>query len=454
MDMTLWLTALSAPAGGQVLAFVTTMHCALAVLLRHRSKRVSGSGALVVPSVAFVVSPWVLPAAIWLFAGLLVHVAWLVACERLLLQAKERSEAPTPRPAAKNPVAVAPVRAAAKPATAGDFVSLPVLAVLVETPEIRTFRIARPDGFEFKPGQFAMVRVDLDGKQLVRCYSISSSPAVRGYFEISVRRQGQVSGFLHATMQPGSSLEIRGPQGSFVYPDGKRPIVLLAAGIGITPLLSMLRHALEREPQRPVTLVFSAKTEAQVPFLRELQFLSGRHPFFRLAIALSQSPGLDGYYPGRIDRGLIETVASDVLESVCYICGPLPMIDDSVRMLAELGVPRERIRFEKFEAATASAKALVAEKPSATVGESLCLKLQKRGKTVAVAGGQSILDAMESAGEELPSFCRAGVCGTCRTRVIDGEVEGEFDAIGDDDRARGFVLACVAHPVSSCVIDA
>ncbi|MFA6956981.1 MAG: 2Fe-2S iron-sulfur cluster-binding protein [Thermoanaerobaculia bacterium] len=454
MDGTWLLTLLSAPAGGQVLALVTTLHCAMAVLLRHRSKGTAGSTAIVGPSLAFVASPWILPAAGWLIAALPAHLAWLVACEKLLRRPGTRPEALPSRPAAPRPVAVTPPHAAAKPVAARDFVPMRVLAVLVETPEIRTFRIARPAAFEFVPGQFAMLRVDVDGRPLVRCYSISSSPSVRGYFEISVRRQGQVSGFLHATVQPGASLEVRGPQGSFVYPEGKRPVVLLAAGIGITPLLSMLRHALESEPQRPVTLLLSAKTEAQVPFLRELRLLAGRHPSFRLAIALSQSPSLDGYYPGRIDGSLIETVAGDVRESVCLICGPLPMIDDTVRTLAGLGVPRERIRFEKFEAATASAKSLASETSRAVSGEPVCLKLRKRGKVVTVAEGQSILDAIESAGEELPSFCRAGVCGTCRTRIVDGEVEGEFDAIGEEDRANGFVLACVARPMTSCVLDA
>jgi len=454
MDATWLLTVMSAPAGGQVLALVTTLHCAMAVLVRHRSKGVAGSAAVVGPSVALVASPWVLPAAIWLFAALLAHVAWLVASAKLLLRPGTRPEALPSRTTARRPVGVSSPPAPAKPAAASDFTPMRVLAVLVETPEIRTFRIARPDGFEFKPGQFAMVRAEVDGRSLIRCYSISSSPSVRGYFEISVRRQGQVSGFLHATVQPGASLDIRGPQGSFVYPDGRRPIVLLAAGIGITPLLSMLRHALESEPQRSVTLLLSAKTEAQVPFLRELQLLSGRHPSFRLAIALSQSPTTDGYYPGRIDRGLIEMVAGDIRESVCLICGPLPMIDDTVRTLAGLGVPRERIRFEKFEAATSAATSLANETSRAVSGEPVCLKLRKRGKVVAVAQGQSILDAIESAGEELPSFCRAGVCGTCKTRLVDGDVEGEFEAIGDEDRANGFVLACVARPVTSCVLDA
>lgn len=432
---------------------VTTIQCAIAALVRHKSRRIAGAGGVMLPSVMLVVSPWLLPSAAWQIAAIVAHVGWLVACERLLRSVAERREPGRQRAVMPSSAAAISPGKETKPSGTRDFVSTPVLAILVETSEIRTFRVARPPGFEFSAGQFVMVRVDVDGRPLVRCYSISSSPATRGYLEISVRRQGQVSGFLHATLQPGSLLDIRGPNGTFVYPEGKRPILLIAAGIGITPLLSMLRHALDCEPQRPVTLLLSARTEQQVPFLRELQLLASRHPMLRLAIALSRSPHGDGYYPGRIDRVLIETVAADVRESVCLLCGPLPMIDDMVRTLSDLGVARERIRFEKFEAATATAKALATDRRGTPRGESLCLKLRKRGRVVTITNGQSILEALESAGEELPSFCRAGVCGTCKTRVFNGEVEGEFDAVDDDERANGFVLACVARPVTDCEID-
>ncbi len=456
MNTIWWQTVVNAPVTGPVLAFVTTLHCALVVLLRHKSRRLPGSLTMIVPAIGFVASAWLLSGAGWVVTVLVAHVAWLRACEKLVRAEEDRSRtaAPANPPAARRVVEPARRAPARTQATRG-FVAMPVLAVLAETPEIRTFRIARPEGFVFTPGQFAIVRVDVDGQTLVRCYSISSSPSASGYFEISVRRQGQVSGFLHATVRPGASLEICGPQGSFVHPEGSRPILLLAAGIGITPLISMLRHALESEPQRPVTLILSAKTEQHVPFLRELRLLSERHPMFRLAIALSQgAPVGDAYYPGRIDGSLIETVGGEVRESVCLLCGPLPMIDGAVQMLTALGVPRERIRYEKFEAATASAKTAVSSHASDEAAEPLCVRMQKRGRVVAVTGGQSILDAVETAGEELPSSCRAGVCGTCRTRVLDGDVEGEFDAIGDEDRAQGFVLACVARPVTNCVIDA
>jgi ferredoxin-NADP reductase len=113
----------------------------------------------------------------------------------------------------------------------------------------------------------------------VRCYSISSPPDTKGYLEISVRRQGLVSGTLHATMRAGATLAINRPAGQFVYPGGDdRPIALVAGGIGITPLLSMLRHAVASDPTRPITLLYSARREHDIAFLNELRVLAARHP--------------------------------------------------------------------------------------------------------------------------------------------------------------------------------
>ena len=433
-------------AGTSHLAFVTTVHCALTVLRKSRSHPKGKATFLLVPSLAFAASPWFLSSYLWLGVVLATHVLWFVACEKLLPPPAVAS-LPALRAAAK----AAPASPAAATGAAGPrsgFHEVQVLAVLVESPDIRTFRLARPEGFEFRPGQFAMVKVDLDGKTLARCYSISSSPSTRGYLEISVRRQGRVSGFLHATAQPGIMLNVKGPEGSFVYPQGSRPIVLVAAGIGITPLLCMLRHALDSEPTRPVTLLFAAKSERLAPFLYDLRLLARRHPLFRLAIALSQGSEKSEYYSGRIDRNLIEAVVQNVPESVYLICGPQQMIDDSVRLLESIGVPRAQILFEKFDAAAASSTG------DAPAGGGNHVQFRRCRKDVIAPPEQSILEAAEAAGVDIPSMCRAGACGTCRTRVLEGEVEGDFDLIEEEDRAQGYVLSCVARPVRDCVIDA
>ncbi len=424
---------MSDPAQTSVLAFVTTLHCALLLLRKYRPR---GKTPLVLlPSIAFVVSPWFLDTPLWLAGVFATHVAWFIACERLL-----------PGTVPATPIAPRQVTATAPSATK-SFISVPILAVLSETQDIRTFRMGRPGGFTFRAGQFVMVRVELDRRPVIRCYSISSSPACTGYLEISVRRQGAVSRHLHETLRPGAKLDVRGPGGAFVYPEGDRPIVLLAAGIGITPLLSMLRHALDAEPSRSVTLILSAKSAQHVPFRDELQGFVHRHPQFRLVIALSGGSSDARFHSGRIDRSLIESTVERVHASVYMICGPLLMIEDMKHLLESLGVPPSQIHFEKFEAAVAGAHA-------AATAEAPRITLRKGRKTIAVAGGQTILEAAESAGVSIPSMCRVGVCSTCKTRLLEGEVEGDFDAIDADEQAEGWILPCVARPVTECVLDA
>jgi ferredoxin-NADP reductase len=338
----------------------------------------------------------------------------------------------------------------------------PVMAVFEETPDIKTFRMARPDGFEFQAGQFLTVRVRADGKDHVRCYSISSAPDARGHLEITVKRHGLVSGALHATIRPGSQLAVRPPAGAFVYPAGDdRPMVLIAGGVGITPLMSMVRHALDAEPARPVTLYYSVRRQADLAFREEIRFLSRRHAQFRAFLAVTAEPAGDDVFPGRINESLLKTTMPDLTHAVCRLCGPQPMIEDLTALLTSLGVARPQIGFEVFEAAVAASGGGAAAAPaksatalSAGSTDGFQAAFTRSGVTATVRAGQSVLEASESCGAAIPSICRAGVCGTCRTRVLKGDVECRSLALDETDREDGFVLACVAHVLSDCAVDA
>ncbi len=348
-----------------------------------------------------------------------------------------------------------------------------MLAVFDETPEIRTIRMARPEGFEFQAGQFLTVQVQLDGRPATRCYSISSSPDARGYLEISVKRQGRVSGTLHSTVRPGSLLSIRPPAGAFVYPAGDdRPIILVSGGVGCTPMMSMLRHAVSREPARPVYYVHSAKTESDIAFRQELALLARRHPQVRVVLALTRASDAGAHYPGRIDENLLQEVVPSPTESLFYVCGPTPMISGVKETLARMGVPSAQVRSEAFEAAVAASRASAMTAPApapaavsaggpelvavrrAAPAAAVCLRLAKSGKTASVSRDQSLLEAAESASVEIPNLCRAGTCGTCRTRLVSGDVECAADVMDDEDRRGGYVFPCVAWARSDCVLEA
>ncbi|MFN7977272.1 MAG: iron-sulfur cluster-binding domain-containing protein [Vicinamibacterales bacterium] len=437
------------------LSAATTLHLAFAVLVNHFYQGARAFTPLALVPLAIGATPWLFPTGAGLLASVVAELAWVGICSRLT------PAAPPPAAPAKPPArsAAAPVRPAARASDAArpkGFVQTPILSVIAESPDIKTFRLARPEGFEFTPGQFLTVRLRSDGKDVVRCYSLSSAPAARGYLEISIRKQGRVSNALHALARPGSVLSVRAPAGAFTYPGGDdRPLVLFGGGIGITPLMSMLRHALLTEPTRPVTLLYSAKEMGEFAFRDELLTLTRRHDQLQVCFAVTRGVAPPDVYKGRIDEKLVLSSVPEIREAVSMICGPQGMIDGVTAMLVGLGVPADQVRSERFEAAVAAsagaAKTEAAE-PAAS-GEAFQIRERRTSKAVSAASGQTLLDAADAQGLEIPSLCRAGVCGTCRTKVVEGDVSCDGGILDADDRAAGYVLACVASPRSHCVIE-
>jgi ferredoxin-NADP reductase len=435
-----------------VLAFVTTVHLAFAVLRAHRSSAYGPFGLITLVSLLLGATPWLLSAPLGLALGLAAQVGWFAACERFLPNSGPSRPV---RAVTAPPLPQAPslVDRARRPR---EFVSVPVLATIDETPDIRTFRLARPPGFGFSAGQFLTVRVRADGREHVRCYSISSAPEVAGYLEISVKRLGVVSGTLHATLRPGSTVAVRAPAGSFLYPSGEdRAIVLVAGGVGITPLMSMLRHAVAAEPTRPITLFYSVKTQDDIAFHDELRLLARRHSQFRLFMAITQGQAAEGFFPGHLTDTLFRTTVPDIAHAECLVCGPPPMMDAVAGLLLTLGVPRTQVRVEIFEAAiAASAGKVLQGAPEGAAKTGFQARFERSHVTTAVRKGETLLEASEACGAGIPSLCRAGVCGTCRTRVVNGDVDCASDILDDQDRRDGYVLACVSRIGSDCTVDA
>jgi ferredoxin len=162
-------------------------------------------------------------------------------------------------------------------------------------------------------------------------------------------------------------------------------------------------------------------------------------------------------YPGRIDADLIRATVPGIAHSICFLCGPVAMIEQMKAVLPTLGVPAAQTRHEVFEAAVAAsaakddARAAEEPRPSSRMGYQM--RCTRSAKTVSIAAGQTLLEAAEAGGVAIESLCRAGICGTCRTRVTDGEVECTSDALSAEERTNGFVLACVASPRSHCTVD-
>ncbi len=432
-------------------ASLTALHLALGMFRRHRAAGRSWFSPFVLPSFLFILVPWVWPTPAGLAAGVAAHLLWLLLCERMAPTPKHLTPAPEAHMHAPTP-SVRPVPA---PPTSG-FTPVSVLAVLEEAPGIKTFRLARPAGFDFLPGQCVPVRVQIDGRPHVRCYSISSAPDVAGYIEISVRRQGLVSGALHGTLRSGSTLTIGHPAGAFTYPAGDdRPLALVAGGIGITPLLSMARHAIAAQPSRPLTLLYSVRGEGDVAFRSDLQLLAERHPQVRVVITLSDQPDSVRFRAGRIDADLLRQHVPAATDTLFYLCGPEPMIQALRGVLMGIGVPDGQIRFERFDMAIAAALVNDADGPVSSPKASATVQVTfgASHRTVAASCSRTLLETAEDAGVALPSICRSGVCLSCRTRLTSGTADCRSDVLDAADRAAGFVLPCVTRPTSDCVLE-
>jgi ferredoxin-NADP reductase len=452
------------PCASSTLAAATTIHLAVAALRSHRGAGHGSITSLTLISLLLAAAPWLFPSPAGVAFGLAGHAGWFAACELL---APWSAASPAPAPHASEPQAgdVASARVPHSPPAQG-FVEVPIVTTIDEADGLKTIRLQRPDDFAFLAGQFVAVRVRVDGKEHVRCYSISSAPDASGYFEVTIQRRGMVSNALHVAARPGAMLSIKRPNGRFVYPaNDDRPILLLAGGVGVTPLMSMLRHGVLTEPTRPITLVYSAQVASGFAFRDELASIVLRHPQARVILTATRDPDPPPHVRGgRVDAALLRSVCPDVVHSLAFVCGPKAMIDDMRALLAALGVPPGQVRHELFEAAIASSAASPGAIAAAAADASPALparhapveypmRCTRSGTTVAVRRGETLLDAAERSRIDVPSLCRAGVCGTCRTRVMEGTVECTSTTLDARERASGFVLACVATARTACTVD-
>jgi ferredoxin-NADP reductase/DMSO/TMAO reductase YedYZ heme-binding membrane subunit len=338
---------------------------------------------------------------------------------------------------------------------------LEVLRVVQETPEVRTFRLGAVGSagggalpFEHQPGQYLNLALSVDGRRVNRSYTIASSPTLAGACEITVKREerGVASRHLHDTVKEGTRLQVSAPAGRFVFTgsEGASSVALIGGGVGITPLMAMVRYLADRAWAGDVYLVLSAREEADVVFAGELATLQASHPRLHVIVTLTGdgSPGWTGAR-GRISLPLLRRSIPDLERLPIYLCGPEAMMASVQSLLRGLGVPDDHVHTEAFVSLPDQVEG------GPLVAGVFALRFARSGTRTEIAGGQSVLEAAENAGIELPFECRSGICGQCKTRLVEGRVTmGVQDALDDRDRKKHLVLACQARAVTDLVIDA
>ncbi|WP_314928054.1 hybrid-cluster NAD(P)-dependent oxidoreductase [Aeromonas piscicola] len=290
-------------------------------------------------------------------------------------------------------------------------------------------------------GQCVTLHTEIDGQPMYRAYTLSSSPQ-DACWQVTIKDVGRVSHHLHQSLQVGDEIRVDGPFGDFNLTalPCERPL-LLSAGSGITPMWAMLRDELAKRPEADIRFVHSARSPADVIFADELAALAESHPGVRHALVLEkvleEAPTA---YPwvGRLSPDMLRELAPDLLARHVYLCGPAPYMTAVCAMLAKLGLPAEQLHQESFGLPAGTSGAA----PVAAASDHFWLTLKKSGKKVKIMPGQTLLAALEGAGETMMAACRAGVCGACRCTTI-GEIERQsVMTLSAQDLESGVALAC------------
>jgi ferredoxin-NADP reductase len=330
-----------------------------------------------------------------------------------------------------------------------------VAQVTPETAGVTSFALEPVDGrplAPYEPGQFVTVRVDVpDAGRQLRSYSLSAAPDPRRH-RISVKREGVCSGHLHAAVQPGDVLELSGPSGTFTLDrESRRPVVLLSAGVGATPVLAML-HALAAERStRDVWWLHGARNGGEHPFREEVRELIGRLPNGRLHVRYSRpeprdAQGRDYHAEGRITAATLREIGvPDGAEH--YLCGPAAFLDELTAGLSAAGVAAALIRSERFGAAAPGKPAAAAPAAPSAVAFSRSGVNATWDPSCA-----TLLDLAEANGVEAAAACRIGSCHSCRTEVLDGSVRHDPEPL--EPPPAGSALLCCALPEGDVVLDA
>jgi ring-1,2-phenylacetyl-CoA epoxidase subunit PaaE len=344
-----------------------------------------------------------------------------------------------------------------------NFHSLEVAEVVPETAEACSLRFLVPDAlreaFRFRPGQHLTLKAEIGGEEVRRNYSLCVAPE-EGELKVTVKRiaGGLFSNWANDALKPGDRVEVMEPHGSFTWDfvgDRSNHYVAFAGGSGITPVMSLIKSAMLEEPQSRFTLLYGNRDSQSVIFLEELARLKNRY-MERLEIhhfLAEESEDID-LFNGMLDLAKCEAALDALVEpadaAAFFICGPGPMMDAAEAALKARGIGADRIHIERFTA-DRPPEALQAQLEAMSrhaSGLTMLVTLDGRKRRVPFsAEAGNILDSARLAGLPAPFACKAGVCATCRARVVSGEVEmAARYGLTDEEIASGYVLTCQSVP--------
>ncbi len=325
--------------------------------------------------------------------------------------------------------------------------SLRVKRIVQETPDTRSYVLDVPpdlaETFRYRPGQFCTFRVQRDGDELLRCYSMSSAPATDDDLTVTVKRVGggRVSNWFLDEVAEGDTLDVTKPAGVFCATEGDRAIVAFAGGSGVTPIMSITKSELAGSERR-VRLLYANRDADSVIFRDQLEQLDGP---------------LEVQHHFDAERGFLTTddirefVGHD-LDADFFICGPSPFMDLVETTLHDLGVTDDRIAIERFINANEIAPVVAATAGADEVPAEVTVILKGKRHTIAYQPGDTLLNTARRGGLNPPFSCEAGNCASCMAMLHEGSVTMRTNnALDDEELAAGWVLTCQSVPTGPVV---
>ncbi len=344
-----------------------------------------------------------------------------------------------------------------------------------ETHDVKTFRFVVPGGGEIPfvhlPGQYMNLTLNIDGQTVKRSYTIASAPTQRGHVELTIKRnpKGTASRYMHEVVKTGDKIRIGAPAGKFYFNDLKAEgVVLISGGVGITPLMSILRDLTDRAWGGTIFFINAVRSSDDEIYANELSFLAKRFNNLRVLTYYSKDlPTIPIKVPaerwvekaGYIDAAGLSAFIPNLDALSIFLCGPDPMMQAVRKTIVLLGVPNDKVSTEEF----VSPKAVTADLSSAERNGAATVGTLVEGQVATVTFSASdqmvdidpsitILEAAEQVGVSLPFECRSGICGQCKVRCTTGRVRMvSRDAITKSEESEGYILACQSHPIDAAI---
>lgn len=347
------------------------------------------------------------------------------------------------------------------------FHPLTVKEIRKETPDAVSVVFDVPENlqkqFAYNAGQNLAIKAIINGKEVRRSYSLCTAP-FENTWKVAIKKVegGLFSVYANGKLKKGDVLEVMPPAGNFntpLHPDNKKNYVAVAAGSGITPVLSLIKSILKTEQQSFVTLVFGNRSRSSVLFFEELEAIKNKYmDRFSLVHIFSREKTEVELTHGRVTKDKLKELSTIINYSDTddfFLCGPEQMIFTAKDFLESQGIDKKKIHFELFSSSENNNPAQLSKEEVSSPGSNITLTVDGRSFSFDIPAGNTttILDAALKLGADLPYACKGGMCCTCKAKLLEGKVKMDVHwGIEDDEIEKGYILTCQSHPVTKKVV--